>query len=208
MNYGWKQLIQLFWSFFKIAPATFGGGYAMIPLIEREVVEKKQWITSEDVSDIFALAGTVPGAVAINSSIFIGHRIAGAKGAIAAMTGVLLPTFFILWILSSLFFMFQHNTHLESALTAIRASIVALIVYAAIKISQTAILDSATLLLTIGTIVILLFFPFHPVLIIFSGGLIGIGIIKMKEMLGISIKLNNVNVSETNDGSEKKLYVS
>ena len=76
----WKVLFQLFWTFFKISPVTFGGGFAMMPLIEKEVVEKRKWLKSEDVTDVFALSQSVPGAVAINSATFIGHRIGGIKG--------------------------------------------------------------------------------------------------------------------------------
>lgn len=90
-----KLLGQIFISFLKIGPVTFGGGYAMIPLIEREVVKNKQWLKIEDVSDVFALAESVPGAIAINSATFIGHRIAGIRGAICAMLGVLLPLFLL-----------------------------------------------------------------------------------------------------------------
>ena len=76
----WKVLFQIFWTFFKISPVTFGGGFAMIPLIEKEVVEKRKWLKSEEVTDVFALSQSVPGAVAINSATFIGHRISGGKG--------------------------------------------------------------------------------------------------------------------------------
>ncbi len=74
MKVQWNTLFQLFWTFFKIGPATFGGGFAMIPLIEREIVEKKKWLKSEEVTDVFALSQSVPGAVAINSAAFIGHE--------------------------------------------------------------------------------------------------------------------------------------
>src|SRR4051812_20212818 len=102
MKAQWKMLFQLFWTFFKIAPVTFGGGFAMIPLIEKEVVEKRKWLKSEDVTDVFALSQSVPGAVAINSATFIGQRIGGIKGAIAAMIGVSLPTFLIVLTLGIL----------------------------------------------------------------------------------------------------------
>ncbi|MDQ7861293.1 chromate transporter [Peribacillus frigoritolerans] len=84
----------IFGPFFKIAPVTFGGGFAMIPLIENEVVEKRKWMKSEEVTDVFALSQSVPGAVAINSATFIGHRIAGMKGAMAAMIGCFITYLF------------------------------------------------------------------------------------------------------------------
>lgn len=154
----WKTLLQLFWTFFKIAPVTFGGGFAMIPLIEKEVVEKKKWLKSEEVTDVFALSQSVPGAVAVNSATFIGHRIAGMKGAMAAMIGVTLPTFLIVLLLGILYFFIQDNPKIESAFISIRASIVAIIAYAAIKIGKTAIVDKSTLGILIVGIPILFSF--------------------------------------------------
>ena len=103
----WKLLLQIFWTFFKISPVTFGGGFAMMPLIEKEVVEKKKWLKNEDVTDVFALSQSVPGAVAVNSATFIGHRIGGVKGAMAAMIGVSLPTFLIVLALGISYFFIQ-----------------------------------------------------------------------------------------------------
>src|SRR3954452_9702015 len=134
-----KVLFQIFWTFFKISPVTFGGGFAMIPLIEKEVVEKRKWLTSEEVTDVFALSQSVPGAVAINSATFIGQRIGGVRGAIAAMIGVSLPTFFIVLLLGVLYFFIQDNPKVVAAFLSIRVSIVAIIVYAAVKIAKTAI---------------------------------------------------------------------
>ena len=168
-----KQLFQIFWAFFKIGPVTFGGGYAMIPLIEREIVIKKKWINTEEVTDMFALAESVPGAIAINSATFIGHRIAGVRGAIAAMFGILLPTFLIVIGLSILFLHLQGSPKMDAAFTAIRATIVSLIAYAAIKIGKTAILDKTTVTLMLCTIMLLLFVPVHPFFIIIGGALLG-----------------------------------
>lgn len=178
-----RQLLQIFWSFFKIGPVTFGGGYAMIPLIEREVVVKRKWVKTEEVTDIFALAESVPGAIAINSATFIGHRIGGVRGAIAAMLGVLLPTFLIVLALCILFLSLQGNQKMEAAFVGIRSAIVALIVYAAIKIGKIAILDRITLTLAIITVLFLLFIPIHPVLIIVSGACLGVLLSKMKDKL-------------------------
>lgn len=179
-----KQLFQIFWAFLKIGPVTFGGGYAMIPLIEREVVTKRKWIKMEEIVDLFALAESVPGAIAINSATFIGHRIGGVRGAIAAMLGVLLPTFFIVIILCVLYLTFQGNPKMEAAFVGIRASIVALIAFAAIQIGKTAIIDKTTLLLVIITVLVLFFVPIHPVFIILGGACIGVLLIKLKEKMG------------------------
>ncbi|MEW5550883.1 chromate transporter [Peribacillus frigoritolerans] len=184
----WKTLFQLFWTFFKIAPVTFGGGFAMIPLIENEVVEKRKWMKSEEVTDVFSLSQSVPGAVAINSATFIGHRIAGMKGAMAAMIGVSLPTFLIVLLLGIVYFFIQDNPKVESAFISIRASIVAIIAFAAIKIGKTAVVDKSTFCILIAGIPVLFFL--HPVMVIIAGALAGIVTISIKRNLGYDVKMD------------------
>lgn len=188
MKEHWKLLFQLFWTFFKISPVTFGGGYAMIPLIEKEVVEKRKWLSSEDVTDVFALSQSVPGAVAINSATFIGHRIAGLRGSIAAMVGVSLPTFLIVLTLGIFYFFIQDNPKIEAAFLSIRASIVAIIAYAAIKMGKSAIVDKSTFgIMVIGVPIL---FLIHPIFAILLGALTGIVTIFIKRKLGYHIKLD------------------
>lgn len=159
--------------FLRIGPATFGGGYAMIPMIEREVVEEKKWLDLEDVSDVFAMAESVPGAIAINSATFIGHRIAGVAGAITALLGVLLPTFGSVIFLSLLYFHFRDHEFMTLFFEGVRPAIVALIVYAGVKISKTALIDSFTIVLFVVILLLLLFSGIHPILFIIIGGMIG-----------------------------------
>lgn len=184
-----KLLAQIFITFFKIGPVTFGGGYAMIPLIEREVVEKRGWVKAEEITDIFAVAESVPGAIAINSATFIGYRLGGVLGALMAMTGVMLPTFCIVVLLSLFFLQVQDNPKIEAAFIAIRATIVALITYAAIKIGKTAAIDKTTIALIVITVAVMYFVHIHPVLLILGGGLVGIAIIGVKKKMGMAIKL-------------------
>ncbi|WP_223588852.1 chromate transporter [Neobacillus bataviensis] len=185
MKEEWVKLFQLFWTFFKIGPATFGGGFAMIPLIEREIVEKKKWIDSEDVTDLFALAQSVPGAVAINSASFIGHKVGGVKGAIAAMIGVSLPTFLIVLTLGISYLFIHDNPKIEAAFVSIRATILAIIVYAAIKTIKTSIVDKTTFFIMLIGVPALFFI--HPVLAIFLGALSGTISIFIKRKLGYKI---------------------
>ncbi|WP_169090655.1 chromate transporter [Paenibacillus sp. PL91] len=182
----WKILWHLFVMFLKISPVTFGGGYAMIPIIEREVVEKRKWLQAQDISDIFAIAGSVPGAIAVNSATFIGYRIAGVKGAIAATLGILLPTFCIVIVLSILFMEMKDNPKVEAAFLSIRATIVALIFYAAYRTGKTAAVDKISIMLIAGTVAVMCFFHryIHPVLLIFGGAVSGIVIIGMRKKLG------------------------
>jgi chromate transporter len=191
MKDDWKKLFLIFWTFFKIGPVTFGGGFAMIPQTEREVVHKKKWVKIEELTDVFALAQSIPGAIAINSSTFIGYRIGGVKGAIAALLGIFLPTFFIVVVLSIVFLQIQDNPKIEAAFQAIRASIVALIIYAGYTIGKTAIIDKTTLVISVGAMIILLFLQIHPVIIILSGIVLGIVLVNLKKRLGYSSQKKN-----------------
>ncbi|RCW77248.1 chromate transporter [Saliterribacillus persicus] len=181
----WTFILQIFLTFLKIGPVTFGGGYAMIPMIEREVVDRKKWIKPNDVTEVFAISESVPGAIAINSATFIGFRLAGVRGAVAAMLGVLLPTFLIVVGLSMLFILVKDNPYIEAAFIGIRSAIVALIVYAAYKIGLTAIYDKTTLTVMVITVAILFFLHIHPVLIIIGGMGVGILLVQIRKKLGI-----------------------
>ncbi|MEK3884724.1 chromate transporter [Paenibacillus sp. PL2-23] len=179
-------LWRIFFTFLKIGPVTFGGGYAMIPVIEREVVEKRKWLETRDVADIFAVAESIPGAIGINSATFIGYRVAGIRGALAAMIGILLPTFCIILLLSLFFLQMKGHPKMEAAFVSIRATIVALIAYAAIKIGKTALVDKTSAVLIVLTVIIMYFGHsfIHPVLLIVGGAAAGIGIIFVKQRLG------------------------
>ena len=199
----WKLLLQIFWTFFKISPVTFGGGFAMMPLIEKEVVEKKKWLKSEDVTDVFALSQSVPGAVAVNSATFIGHRIGGVKGAMAAMIGVSLPTFLIVLALGISYFFIQGHPKIEAAFLSIRATIVAIIAYAAIKIAKTAIIDKTTFCIMLVGLPALFFI--HPVIAIVTGACIGMMTIQIKKKLGYTIEKNKE--VEKNDENDLEYYM-
>lgn len=180
-------LFQIFWTFFKISPVTFGGGFAMIPLIIKEIVEKREWLTHEDITDVIALSQTVPGAVAVNSATFIGHRIGGIRGALAALIGVSLPTFLIVLSLGVSYFYIHDNPKLEAAFVSIRVTIVAIIVYAAIKIGKTAIYDKTTFFIMVLGVPILFFI--HPIVAILLGAITGLVVTSIKRKLGYNIDL-------------------
>ncbi|GIN90486.1 chromate transporter [Siminovitchia terrae] len=173
-------LLQLFWTFMKISPVTFGGGFVMMPLMKKEVVDKKKWIQDKEIIDSFALAQSAPGSVAVNSAAFVGYRISGVKGALAATIGMMIPTFLIVIILSLLFLTVRNSDYVEAAFKGIRPAVVALIVYAAITTVRSSIPDKSTLALMIIAVILLIFFHMHPVLLIAVGILSGIAIKKMK----------------------------
>ncbi len=130
MKNKWRRALSLFWTFFKIGAFTFGGGYAMIPLIQKEVVENKQWITDDDILEIIAIAESTPGPIAINSATFVGYRVCGVLGSFFATLGVVLPSFVIILAISFILDTFQHITAVQYAFNGIRAGVLALLLKA------------------------------------------------------------------------------
>lgn len=131
-----KKVFQLFITFIKIGAFTFGGGYAMVPLIQRETVEKKKWINDDDILEIVAIAESTPGPIAVNSATFVGYKTAGVLGAAAATIGVVLPSFTIIYFISFVIDKFENNTAVKYAFSGIRAGVLALIIKALWTISK------------------------------------------------------------------------
>jgi chromate transporter len=122
-----KRLFQVFFTFFRIGAFTFGGGYAMIPLIQNEAVEKHHWVTDDDILEIIAIAESTPGPIAINSATFVGYRAAGVLGSVAATLGVVLPSFVVILVLSFVLEAFQEVRAVQYAFFGIRAGVLALL---------------------------------------------------------------------------------
>ena len=127
MKHNYKRLLPLFWTFFKIGAFTFGGGYAMIPLIQKETVENHKWITDDDILEIIAIAESTPGPIAINSATFVGYRTCGFWGAVCATLGVVLPSFAIILTISYVLNAFQNLKVVKYAFNGIRAGVLALL---------------------------------------------------------------------------------
>ena len=125
--------LDLFLTFFKIGAFTFGGGYAMVPLIREEAVEKKKWISDEDMLDIIAIAESTPGPIAINSATFVGYKTAGVLGSACATLGVVLPSFLIIVLLGALLDKFSYLKPVKYAFFGIRAGVLALVLKALIS---------------------------------------------------------------------------
>ncbi len=130
MKETFKKCLSVFWTFFKIGAFTFGGGYAMVPLIQKEAVEKKGWITDDDILEILAIAESTPGPIAINSATFVGYRAAGFFGAAFATFGVVLPSFVVILAISYILEAFQDFQPVQYAFFGIRAGVLALVIKA------------------------------------------------------------------------------
>ncbi len=128
-----QKALKLFLTFFKIGAFTFGGGYAMIPLIQHEVSEKNKWITDEDILEIVAIAESTPGPIAINSATFVGYRVCGVLGSFFATLGVVLPSFIIILCISYVLNAFQSLRAVKYAFMGIRAGVLALVIKALVS---------------------------------------------------------------------------
>ena len=133
-----KQCVELFFIFSKIGLFTLGGGYAMLPLIEAEITDKRAWISKKDFLDLTALAQAAPGILAVNMAIFTGYKLRGVPGAICAALGAVLPSFAIILLLAICFHNFQNNPTVERIFKGIRPAVVALIAVPVFRLSKSA----------------------------------------------------------------------
>jgi len=168
-----KILTQLFWVFFKVGSFTFGGGYAMLPLIQKEVVEKEKWVAEEEIVDIFAISQSVPGVIAINSSIFIGNKVAKIPGAIAAALGVILPAFVSIILILAVLLSFQNNIYVQKVLQGIRAASVGLIFLAAVKLGKSILKDKLGWIIALVSFGVICLFNINAAWVVIGGGMIG-----------------------------------
>lgn len=135
--------LQLFTAFFRIGLFTFGGGYAMLPMLQREVVQRYHWATEEDLLDYFAIGQCTPGIIAVNTATLVGHRQRGALGAAFATLGVITPSLIIITIIASVLQQFAHIAAVQHAFAGIRIAVAALIVSAVIKLFRANVLPTA-----------------------------------------------------------------
>jgi chromate transporter len=130
-------LIDLFWSFFKINLVTFGGGFVIMPIIKKTFVEQKHILDEQDMIDLIALAQSIPGAMAINTSMLVGHRLRGLKGALISMIGAALPPLLVISVISFFYTAFQTNPYVLAALRGMRGAVTAVMIVAAYSMMQT-----------------------------------------------------------------------
>jgi chromate transporter len=170
-----KHLLRnLFWTFFKIGGFTIGGGYAMIPLIEREVAETHRWVTREEILDILAVSQSLPGAIAINSSTLIGYKMAGKTGAVVSTLGMILPSFLIILVIASIFSVFQENEWVRTVFVGIRAAVVGLIAIAGYNMFKAAVKDVFGVVILVAALAILFAFDVHPIFLLIGGAAVGL----------------------------------
>lgn len=162
----------MFTCFSKIGAFTLGGGYAMIPIIQKEVVEKKKWIEEQDFLDVIAISQSAPGLLAVNISIFLGYRLRGVKGSIVATLGSILPSFFIILLIAMFFTGYQDNPTVIKIFKGMRPVVVALIAVPVINMAQKAKINLYTGLLTVATALSIIFLDVSPIYILLAVGIV------------------------------------
>lgn len=174
----------MFFVFFRIGSFTFGGGYAMIPLIQREVVDVRAWTTSEEFIDMLGLAQTAPGPIAVNTSVFVGYKKAGIPGAIAAVVGTTLPSFLVILAIAAFFTQIRNSATAESAFAGVRPAVVALVAGAAYKIGRVAIMDLRGLVIGAMVFLAVVVLNVHPIPIIVASGVLGYFLFRRDYVVG------------------------
>ena len=162
-----KLLLELFLIFAKMGAVTFGGGYAMLPILQREIVENKHWGSEEELMDYYALGQVTPGMIAVNVATFIGCKLKGFWGGVFATLGVITPSMIIITVIALFLTQFEENPYVIHAFAGIRACVCVL------KLGKKSIKDKRTLAIFIGILLIALFAPFSPVFSVVLAGIAG-----------------------------------
>ena len=173
------NLLPLFLSFAKVGVMTFGGGYAMIPILEREIVEKQGWASSEELMDYYAVGQCTPGVIAVNTATFIGYKVADVPGGIIATLGIVFPSLVIITIIAGILTSFSDLPAVKSAFAAIRVCVCVLIFNAVVKLWKGAIKDKAALCLFLAVFLLSLFFDLSPVVFVLFCAAAGILLTEM-----------------------------
>ena len=169
-----KLCLQLLLSFMKIGVVTFGGGYAMIPIIENETSKNRKWISEEDLLEVVAISESTPGPIAICAASFIGYKVAGILGAFFATLGVVIPSFFIIFVISAFLESFSEYKIVKYAFTGIRAGVLALIIKAVISMFKKAPKHIIAYIIMAVSFLLVALFSTNVLVIILSSAVVGI----------------------------------
>ena len=167
-----SQLLEIFWSFLKIGAFTFGGGYAMIPLIQYEVISRRGWLTEQEFIDLLTIAQTAPGPIALNTAVFVGYKFRRYWGALAAVLGVVIPSFTIILVIAMFFAGIRDNVWVDAAFKGMRPAVVALIVAPIIGLTKG--MHWVGLSIALATAVTVWYFGFSPIWLIIAGAIGGV----------------------------------
>ena len=169
-----KELFDLFITFAKVGVMTFGGGMAMLPILQRELVEHKGWVTDEELTDYFAIGQCTPGVIAVNTATFVGQKRKGILGGIFATLGVVFPSLIIISLLAGIIESFSDLEVVQHALAGIRVCVCVLILNAVVKLFRKSVLDLPTFLIFLAVTLASYFTPLSPVWFVLAAALLGI----------------------------------
>lgn len=169
-----KELLTLFLTFAKVGVMTFGGGYAMLPILQREVVENKGWATDEELTDYFAIGQCTPGVIAVNTATFIGQKRRGILGGIAATLGVVFPSLVIIAALAGVITTFSHLTWVQHAFAGIRVCVCVLIFNAVLKLWKGAVKDVWGLVIFLVILALSVFTKLSPIIYVLAAAVAGL----------------------------------
>lgn len=172
---------QLFKAFFRVGILTFGGGYAMLPILRREVVETNHWCSDEELADYYAIGQCTPGIIAVNTATFIGYKLKGVPGGIFTTLSLVLPSFIIILAIAAVLESFAHLPAVINALAGIRVAVVALVLNAVLKLLKTSVVDKITLVIFLLVFILASVFSVSPVWFVLAAGLGGILLNTWKE---------------------------
>ena len=174
-----KQLWKLFLAFARVGVMTFGGGYAMIPILEREIVDRHGWATEEELMDYYAVGQCTPGVIAVNTATFIGYKVAGTVGGVAATLGMIFPSLVIITLIAGILTNFADVPAVKSAFAGIRVCVCVLIFNAVLKLWKKAVVDKITLVLFLGVFLLSVFFDISPIVFVVFCAAAGIVLTRM-----------------------------
>lgn len=169
-----KKLIELFLVFAKIGLTTFGGGYAMLPILQRELVEKKKWVTNEEIADYYAIGQCTPGIISVNTATFIGYKKKGIIGGIISTLGIIFPSILIISLIANFIESYKNLEFVQNAFNGIRVCVGALILSAVLKLWKSSILDKLTICIFILVFLLSLIFNLSPIILLVLAGTIGL----------------------------------
>ncbi len=169
-----KLLLKLFLAFARVGVMTFGGGYAMIPILEREIVDRHGWASSEELMDYYAVGQCTPGIIAVNTATFVGYSVAGVPGGIVATLGVVFPSLIIITVIAGVLTNFADLPIVRSAFAAIRVCVCILIFNAVIKLWKKAVTDKAAVILFLLVFILSVFLDISPIVFVLLCAIAGI----------------------------------
>ena len=169
-----KTLLQLFFIFARVGGFTFGGGYAMLPMLQKELVDNKGWTTNEELIDYYAIGQCTPGVIAVNVATFVGYKTKGILGGIFATLGMITPSLIIVGIIAAFISGFQDYEVVQWAFSGIRAAVVALILSSMWKIAKKSIVDIFAFIIFLLVAVLSYFTDLSPVIFVISAGVCGL----------------------------------